>query len=120
VPAGVDSIDTGYYTGKGKNQTFVLETVFLQGDEVTFQAYVLDNNLAPVEGATVDLSISGPSSATVTTGSSDAAGMAEGSWKTTTRKGGTPLGTYTATSTGVTAIGYEWDGVATSTTFDIQ
>jgi hypothetical protein len=120
VPVGVDSIDTGYYTGKGKNQTFVLTTTFVQGDEVTFQAYVVDNNLAPVEGATVDLSITGPSAATVSTGTSNAAGMAEGSWKTTTRKGGTPLGTYTATTTSVTATGYEWDRVATSTTFDIQ
>jgi hypothetical protein len=81
---------------------------------------VLDHNGAPLEGATVDLSITGPSSATVSTGSSDAAGMAEGSWKTTTRKGGTPLGTYTATTTDVTATGYEWDGVPTSTTFEIQ
>jgi hypothetical protein len=73
-----------------------------------------------MEGTMVDLSITGPSSTTVTTGTSDAAGMAEGSWKTTTRKSETPLGTYTATTVSATATGYEWNGVATSTTFDIQ
>jgi hypothetical protein len=119
VPIGVDSIATGFYTGKGKNQTFVSEVVFAQGDEITFQAYVLDQNGAPVEGATVDLTIGGPSSTTVSTGTSDADGMAEGSWKTTTRKGGTPLGAYTTTTTGVSATGYEWNGVETSTTFDL-
>ena len=120
VPVGVNSIETGFYSGKGKTKTFNFETVFNQGDEVTFQALVLDQNGAPVEGATVDLSITGASSTTVTIGTSDAAGIAEGSWKTTTRKGGTPTGGYTATTTGVTATGYEWDGVSTSTTFTIQ
>lgn len=120
VPAGVASIATGYYTGKGQNQTFVSNSDFAQGDEVTFQATVLDQNGAPVEGATVDLAITGPSTTTVTTGTSDAAGIAEGSWKTTTRKGGTPLGNYTATTTGVTATGYEWDSVPTAATFIIQ
>ena len=120
VPAGVDYLDTGYYTGNGKNQTFVLADVFVQGDEVIIQAYVLDNNSAPVEGATVELLITGPSSVTLNTGSSDAAGMAEGSWKTTTRKGGTPPGTYTVTTVGVSGTGYEWNGVPTSTTFFIQ
>jgi hypothetical protein len=121
VPAGVVLIETGYYTGKGKNRTFIIESNFAQGAEVTFRATVLDQNGAPVEGATVDLAITGPSSVAVSTGTSDAAGKAEGSWKTTTRKGGTPLGDdYTATTTGVTATGYEWDSVLTSTQFSIQ
>jgi hypothetical protein len=34
--------------------------------------------------------------------------------------GGTTLGTYTATTTNVTATGYTWDGVMTNSTFTIQ
>jgi hypothetical protein len=120
VPAGADSILTGYYSGKGGNRTFNNANSFVQGDTIVFQVYVLDQNNNPVEGATVDMSITGPSSATVATGTSDASGMAEGSWKTTTRKGGTPLGSYTATTTGVTATGFEWDGVTTATPFTLQ
>lgn len=120
VPAGVESILTGVYSGKGGNRTFNITTSFFQGDTVVFQGYVKDQNLAPVEGATVDLAISGPSSATVSSGSSDATGMFEGSWKTSSKRGGTPLGSYTATTTGVTATSYEWDTVPTSTTFDLR
>ena len=120
VPVGVASIESGYYTGKGKNKTFYLATTFAQGDEITLQVTVLDQNGALIEGATVDLSIVGPSSAAVSTGTSDVDGIAEGSWKTTTRKGGTPTGLYTATTTGVTATGYEWDRVPTLTTFTIE
>ncbi|MDH3870240.1 MAG: fibronectin type III domain-containing protein, partial [Desulfuromonadales bacterium] len=122
VPAGVESTLTGFYSGKGGNRTFNTTTSFSQGDTVVFQGYVLDQNLAPVEGATVDLEIeiSGSSSATVSSGTSDATGMFEGSWKTSSKRGGTPTGTYTATTTGVTATGYEWDTVPTSTTFELQ
>jgi hypothetical protein len=119
VPAGVASIETGYYSGKGKSRTFNPETTFAQGAEVTFQVTVMDQNGAAIEGATVDLSITGPSSLAVSSGTSDADGIAEGAWKTTTRKGGTPTGLYTATTTGVTATGYEWDSVQTLTTFEI-
>ena len=120
VPVDVASIATGYYTGKGQNRTFNSTITFVQGDEVTFRVTVLDQNGAPVEGATVDLSITGASSATVSTGTSGVDGIAEGSWKTSTRKGGTPLGNYTATTTGVTATGYEWNSVPTSTTFVLE
>jgi hypothetical protein len=120
VPAGVDSITTGYYSGKGKTSTFNVTAVFNQGDEVVFRVYVSDVNGAPVAGASAELAITGPSTASVTTGTTDAGGMAEGSWKTTTRKGGTPLGLYTVTTTGVTATGSEWDGVATSSEFTLQ
>jgi hypothetical protein len=120
VPTGVDSITTGYYSGKGNARTFNVTAVLNQGDEVVFQVYVSDVNGAPVAGATTELVITGPSTASVATGTTDAGGMAEGSWKTTTRKGGTPLGLYTVTTTGVTATGYEWDGVATSSEFTLQ
>jgi hypothetical protein len=125
VPVGVDSIATGYYSGKGKTSTFDSQESFAQGDEVVFRATVLDQNGAPIEGATVDFSITGPTTATVSTGTSDAEGIAEGSWKTATRKGGTTtcdpgVSCYTATTTSVTATGYEWDGSPTNITFEIQ
>lgn len=121
VPIGVEiPIETGYYTGKGKNLTFVFTTTFSQGDEIFFQAYVVDNNSVPVEGATVEFSISGPSSATITTEASDAIGMVSGSWKTSSRKNGTPTGVYTASITGITATGYQWDGLEVSTGFTLQ
>ena len=120
VPAGVESVLTGFYSGKGGNRTFSSTGSFSQGDTVVFQGYVKDQNLAPVEGATMDLAITGPSSATVSSGSSDATGMFEGSWKTSSKKNGTPPGSYTAATTGVTATGYEWDTVPTSTTFTLE
>jgi hypothetical protein len=50
--------------------------------------------------------------------------MAEAKWQTTKPNkrggGGTPKGTYTTTTTNVTATGYTWDSLRTSTTFTIQ
>ena len=62
---------------------------------------------------------------TLTTAPSDNNGYAEAAWKTRKpgKKGnppGTALGTYTATVNGVTAGGYEWDGVTQYTTFLIH
>ncbi len=121
LSAGVDYIDTGFWQGKGKNQTFVLTGIFNQGDEIIFQAYVVDQDLLPVEGAVVDLNITGPTNTSVITVPSDAAGLAEGSWKTTNKGGSkTPLGGYTATTANVTATGYIWNGSMTATAFTIQ
>ena len=77
----------------------------------------------PVADATVDLLITGPESLTLVTGPSDASGMAEATWNTQAAKKnnpGTTLGTYTVEVKGITAAGYHWDGVTTSTTFTIQ
>jgi hypothetical protein len=123
-PAGVISLETGIYTGKGNAKTYTPAANFTPGDEVVMRAYVIDNLTGlPIADATVDLLITGPESLTLVTGPSDASGMAEATWKTQVpRKNspGTATGSYTVTVKGVTATGYHWDGVSTSITFTIQ
>ena len=78
----------------------------------------------PISNATVEIQIGGPETASLNSNPSDADGWAEASWGTQSPnkkgQGGTPPGTYTASTTNVTATGYHWDGVTTSTTFTIQ
>ncbi len=123
-PAGVSAMETGFYTGKGQNKTFNLASTFTAGDGVVIRAYVVDGVTGlPLADATVDLLITGPESLTLVTGPSDAAGMAETTWQTQApRKNnpGTTPGDYTVQVSNVTATGYHWDGVQTSTTFTIQ
>ncbi|MEJ2198884.1 MAG: hypothetical protein P8X54_10010 [Desulfuromonadales bacterium] len=123
LEAGVTNLVTGIWTGKGGNQTFSLQTTFSAGDTVTFQASVVDQDGAPLAGAMVDILITGPESTLITSGSSDTNGTAEANWNTKAAKGksvGTTPGSYTATIKGITANGYSWDTVETSTTFSIQ
>jgi hypothetical protein len=127
VTSGVTSLETGFYetTGKGKNRvtTFVPSTSFAPGDTVIVRAEVFDSNGLPVEGATVDLSITGPESVTLTSGASDAAGIAEASWTTEAPNkkgiGGTAQGGYTVTVTGISGT-FPWDGLMTSTGFTLS
>jgi hypothetical protein len=123
-PAGVSSVETGIYTGKGNNKTFTVQTTFNAGDGVVIRAYVVDNVTGqPLADATVDLLITGLESLTLVTGLSDANGMAEATWNTQApRKNnpGTTPGDYTVQTSNVTAPGYHWDGVQTSSTFTIQ
>jgi hypothetical protein len=124
-PAGVDTLETGYYSGKGKNQSWNGSTLFTAGDVVTVRARVLDGVTGlPIANATVEIVIGGPETTTLNTGPSDADGWAEATWQTQKPnkkgQGGTTPGLYTATTTNVTASGYHWDGVTTSTTFTIQ
>jgi hypothetical protein len=123
-PAGVSTVETGVITGKGKDKTFELRTLFTAGDGVVMRAYVVDGTTGlPLPDATVDLLITGPESLTLITGVSDATGMSEATWNTQApRKNnpGTTPGTYTVTVKGVTAAGYHWDGVTTDVTFTIQ
>jgi hypothetical protein len=122
-PAGVSTMETGIYTGKGKDKTYTAQTTFNAGDGVVIRAYVVDGNGLPIADATVDLLITGPESLTLVTGVSDANGMAEATWQTKApgkRNPGTTPGTYTVETKGVTAAGYHWDGVTTSATFTIQ
>ena len=123
------SLATGRYetTGKGKTKviTFVTTSSFSVGDEVTIRATVLDEATGlPVPNATVNIDITGPQAASLTTGPSDGNGVAEATWQTQApnRKGqgGTTPGSYTATTTDVTASGYTWDGVMTATAFNLQ
>jgi hypothetical protein len=123
-PAGVSTMETGILTGKGKDKTYTAQTTFTAGDGVVIRVTVLDGVTGlPVADATVDLLITGPESLTLVTGPSDASGMAEATWNTQAAKKnnpGTTLGTYTVEVKGITAAGYHWDGVTTSTTFTIQ
>jgi subtilisin family serine protease len=113
----------GKYVGKRKNRVFVAAKTFTQGESVVIQVQLNPG----VANATVAISISGPSSTQITlTDTTDAAGMAELTWKTQApvRRGkkqipGTTAGDYTATVTKVIAEGYDWDGEPDSTIFTI-
>jgi hypothetical protein len=126
---GVDTLQTGQYqtTGKGPNKTttFVVLTSFNAGDAVVIRAHVVDKSTGlPLANATVEITVSGPESQVFSAGPSDNAGLAEVTWQTTAPRkkggGGTTPGSYTAAVTNVTASGYTWDGVMTSTSFSIQ
>ena len=118
--ASVESIETGVLAGKGKNATFTVQTTFAQGDEVIFRIRVIDQDGLAVEGATVTVAISGPENLTVTSGPSGADGIAEATWKTSSKRGGTTQGAYTATTDRVEATGYTWDGLSPVAEFSIQ
>jgi hypothetical protein len=122
--AGVTLIQTGALTGKGKNRVFELADTFSRGDTVIIRATVRDDSGNPVQNATVTLAIGGPEPATVTSGPSDANGLAEASWNTSApnRKGngGTAPGSYTVTTSNVEATGYTWDNAATSAAFSLN
>jgi hypothetical protein len=124
-PAGVEMMETGYYDGKGKNQTWIHSTNFVAGDTVTVRTRVIDPvTRIPISNATVEVTIGGPETVTINSNPSDADGWAELTWQTQKPnkkgQGGTTPGLYTATTTNITASGYHWDGVTTSTTFTIQ
>ena len=129
--AGVDDMQTGKFvtTGKGKKQTteFVITTTFNAGDAVVVQAHVVDEGGVALPDASVEITLNDPNGAPVTTlitGPSDATGWAEATWQTQKPskkgQGGTPSGTYTTVTNGVTVSGYAWDGVLTNTQFTIQ
>ena len=121
---GVDSLIKGIYTGKGKAKTFETKEIFTAGDSIVIRTLVLDETGQPVSNATVEITIGGPETTTLNSGPSDANGWAEAAWQTQkpNRKGqgGTAPGAYTATTTNVTASGYNWDSVTASTTFTIK
>ena len=122
----ISSFVTGRYvkSGKGKNATVVFEqgTAFVQGNGVVLRATVTDGS-NPIANATVVFAIAGPEEATLASGPSNSSGVAEGTWQTKApnkrRIGGTSPGGYTATVTGVTAAGYQWDNAPAQTTFTI-
>lgn len=121
--AGVNSVQVGLYSGKGKNVTFTATNIFNIGDDVTILAQAIDGNDQPLAGATISMVISGPESATLT-GISNESGVAELTWQTQSPKrkgdGGTTSGNYTATTSDVVADGYSWDGVQTSIDFTLE
>lgn len=119
---GVTNLQTGLYSGKGNNVTFTVTTLFSAGDDVVLMAQVNDEAGQPIAGATVEVAITGPENA-ILTGASNGSGQAELTWNTTAPKGkggGTPPGSYTASITNVSITGYDWDGLGTSATFNLQ
>jgi len=123
MPFGVDSLVTGFYSGNGRLRTFNESQTFAPGDDVVVRAHVVDATGTPVAGAVVEIQITGSEGTVLTTGSSEASGIAEATWKTTAPKRaqpGTPVGAYDATTINVILDGYSWDGVMTSTSFTLQ
>jgi hypothetical protein len=121
---GVSLMETGIYTGKGKNQQFQSQTAFTAGDTVVVRAHVLGEDGLPVSNATIEITIGGPETVTLNSNPSDTDGWAEATWQTqkSNKKGvgGTTPGEYSASTTGVTASGYNWDSVTTNATFSVQ
>ena len=128
---GVNELITGKYvtTVIGKKKTTVFNPVitFKRGEKIVFRAAVKDAADTPVSNATVQLVTTGSSSTTpsvsLTSGLSNSNGIAEASWTTTAPnrrgQGGTPIDSYTATVSGVTAAGYKWNGIGSNVTFTI-
>jgi hypothetical protein len=85
-----------------------------------FRIRVIDQDSLAVEGAMVTVAITGPENLAVTSGPSGADGIAEATWKTSSKRGGTTQGDYTATTDRVEAAGYTWDGLTQSAAFTIQ
>jgi hypothetical protein len=79
---GVSTIETGFYEGKGKNRTFIIETSIFQRDTVVIRALVKDGTGLPLSNATVEITIGGPESVSLNGGPSDADGWAEATWQT--------------------------------------
>jgi hypothetical protein len=123
-PAGVDMMETGVWTGKGKNQQFEVTDLFAAGDSIVVRARVVDGDGVSVSNATVEITIGGPESVVLNSNPSDADGWAEATWQTQQPnkkgQGGTTSGLYTASTTNVTASGYHWDGQTTNATFTVQ
>jgi hypothetical protein len=123
LTVGVAEMVTGVYTGKGRTQTFEPRTSFTAGEAVVIRALVQDEAGTLVSNATVEIVIGGPETVTLNSGPSDAGGWAEATWNTKApgrKNPGTTLGDYTASTTNVTASGYNWDGVTTQAPFSVQ
>jgi hypothetical protein len=91
----------------------------------SINAKVLDGVTGlPVSNATIEIQIGGKEAVSLNSYPSDADGWAEATWSTQSPnkkgQGGTATVSYTATVTNITASGYHWDNVTTSTIFTIQ
>ncbi len=114
---GAAAIKIGKYTSgkRGVPSTFTETTSFKRGETVAIRIQgVYSRTTTPFAGATVQLAISGPQTASLTSSSSGSDGWAEAKWITSAPNkrgaGGTSPGSYTVTVTGMTAAGYTWDG----------
>ncbi|HEY5789955.1 MAG TPA: fibronectin type III domain-containing protein, partial [Gammaproteobacteria bacterium] len=127
--AGLVDLASGYEqkSGKGKGATsvFVATGSFAVGDRVLLQGRVLDiGSGLPLEGATADFNITGPTNVTVTSGPSDGDGRVTASWQTAAPnkrgQGGTPPGSYAARVADIHAGGHAWDGFDAPVTFTLE
>ncbi|MFU8895480.1 MAG: multiheme c-type cytochrome [Gammaproteobacteria bacterium] len=112
-------------TGKGGNRvtTFEPGSSFAQGEDVAIRARLLDSADQPLAGASFTAAISGPSTASVSSASADEQGFAIATWGTAAprrNRDDTPIGNYTVTVAGVSAGGYNWDGVTVNVSFALR
>jgi hypothetical protein len=123
----IDTLGRWETTGRGKNAvqvlTEVLNNTFTAGDEIGMLLLVSDQDLIEVAGATVHVTITGPSTAELSSSVSGNDGLAELHWQTQQANhkgtGGTPTGSYTARVTGISSNTYTWDTVFASVEFEI-
>jgi hypothetical protein len=128
LEAGAETITTGKYvtsgTKRNKVTTYEETSTFTRGEGVVFRVEIFDQESRPLANATATIAITGPQSPVLTTGPSAVDGIAEATWQTSKPNkrgiGGTPIGSYTATITNVTASGYLWDGVQTAIHFTLE
>ena len=126
--SSVSVLETGKWVTEGRGKTvttsFVVGSVFNAGDNIVIRALVVGETSSPLQGAVVDILISGPESLQLISAPTDIDGWTEVSWQTQPPNkkgvGGTTTGNYSATVTNVTATGYDWDNVATSVSFSLQ
>ncbi|MHC5011398.1 MAG: hypothetical protein ACYTG6_10670, partial [Planctomycetota bacterium] len=129
--AGVSTLQTGRYvkSGKGRQATTVFELTssFTRGDEIVFQARVVDQETGlPLAGAVVELWVQGPETRALTTEPSDADGYVTATWKTQAPRkknnsgGGTAVGSYAVWVTHVSVAGYDWDGAGAMASFTLE
>ncbi len=72
---------------------------------------VVDDNGAPVAGASVSVTIAGPANLTAT-------GLTDSLGEVSFKINNAPSGTYTTTVTDVTAAGFIWDGTTPENSFN--
>jgi hypothetical protein len=126
--AGVVSMTTGsvVVSGKGKHKTeeYAPATVFAAGDTVIVRLRVEDGAGTGVPGATAQITVSGPDSATLASSPSGTDGVAEASWTTSAParngRGGTSPGSYIIELIGLDSQSHAWDGVPAEVTITIE
>lgn len=102
--AKVMNLETGYYN-KGK---WTPATSFSRGTKVVIRCTVIDVEAnQPLASATVSLRISGANTTNLTSALSNAGGVAEATWSTSTKNA---TGSNSAAVTNVVRTGFVWDG----------
>ena len=96
------------------------------GEVVIIQATVVDDTTGlPFANASVEIAVTVPGAASLTSTASGCDGLAFAHWQTHETAGKkeaavTSPGLYTATVMNVVASGYTWDGTGTNTSFTLE